>query len=293
MIDYKNQRVGVFIDVQNMYYTARNLYNRKVNFGNIVKKAVGERQLIRAIAYVVSTKTGENQPFFDALANIGIETKEKELMEYYGGQKKADWDVGITVDAIRMSESLDVIVLVSGDGDYIPLVDYLKSRGKIVEVVSFRETTSTRLVEAIGAEYYTNLSENKRGFLIGARGASSKSLKQTESSKTASKSKDISNIIDGQEKVESKPKARATRKPAVKPAAKSSVRKPAARNAKPKTRRAGSRSKEKIASSRAPRNDAPKKATTAARKKPLRKNVRTARKGNDEGMSDNEKALNN
>ena len=238
MIDYKNQRVGVFIDVQNMYYTARNLYNRKVNFGNIVKKAVGERQLIRAIAYVVSTKTGENQPFFDALANIGIETKEKELMEYYGGQKKADWDVGITVDAIRMSESLDVIVLVSGDGDYIPLVDYLKSRGKIVEVVSFRETTSTRLVEAIGTEHYTNLSENKRGFLIGSRASGAKAA-----ANAASKSKDISNIIDGQEKTDDKPKARparkpAARKPVAKPATKSSARKPAARSAKPKARTA-------------------------------------------------------
>lgn len=182
MIHHKHQRVGVFIDVQNLYYSARNLFNRKVNFGNIVKKSVGNRQLIRATAYVVSTKTGENQAFFDALYNLGIETKEKELMEYDSGQKKADWDVGITVDAIASAPDLDVIVLVSGDGDYIPLVEYLQSRGKFVEVMSFRETTSGRLIEAIGDGNYINLSASKRSFLIpkGRNGSGTKVSKDTE-----------------------------------------------------------------------------------------------------------------
>lgn len=191
MLDTKHQRVGVFIDVQNMYYSARNLFDRKVNFGNVVKKLTGDRQLIRAIAYVVSTKTGENQPFFDALVNLGIETKEKELMEYLGGAKKADWDVGITVDAIKMSDNLDVVVIISGDGDYIPLVEYLQHKGKIVEVGSFRETTSTRLVEAVGKNHYINLSENKRSFLISSRGVTrtkSSTTRQMQASKSASAS---------------------------------------------------------------------------------------------------------
>jgi uncharacterized LabA/DUF88 family protein len=166
MIQHQHQRVGVFIDVQNMYYSARHLFNRKVNFAAIVKKAVGDRQLIRAIAYVVSTKTDEHRPFFDALINSGIETKEKELIEFAGGQKKADWDVGIAVDAIRLGENLDVIVLVSGDGDFIPLVDYLQSKGKIVEVASFRETTAGRLVEQVGQANHINLSAVKRLVLI-------------------------------------------------------------------------------------------------------------------------------
>lgn len=169
MIDTKHQRVGVFIDVQNMYYSARNLFDRKVNFGNVIRKVVGNRQLIRAIAYVVSTKTGENQPFFDALVGEGIEIKEKELKEYLSGAKKADWDVGIAVDAISMSDNLDVVILVSGDGDYIPLVKYLQQKGRIVEVVSFRETTSSQLVEAVGKERYTNMSDHKRSFLIMGR----------------------------------------------------------------------------------------------------------------------------
>ncbi|OGL71855.1 hypothetical protein A3C17_01955 [Candidatus Uhrbacteria bacterium RIFCSPHIGHO2_02_FULL_53_13] len=170
MMDTKHQRVGVFIDVQNMYYSARNLFDRKVNFGNVVKKLVDKRQLIRAIAYVVSTKAGENIPFFDALKGMGIEAKEKELKEYFSGQKKADWDVGIAIDAVEIADGLDVVLLVSGDGDYIPLVRYLQHRGKIVEVASFRETTSSELIEVVGRHRFTNLSENKRTFLMGDSG---------------------------------------------------------------------------------------------------------------------------
>jgi uncharacterized LabA/DUF88 family protein len=164
MISRPDQRVAVFIDTQNMYYSARNVFNRKVSFGNIVRDAVGDRKLVRAIAYVVTTKTGDEAPFHEALQNLGIETKEKELMEYASGLKKADWDVGIAVDAIKIMDMVDVVVLVSGDGDFIPLVEYIKNRGRIMEVVAFRETTSTRLTEAV--DKYTNLSENKRRYLI-------------------------------------------------------------------------------------------------------------------------------
>jgi uncharacterized LabA/DUF88 family protein len=147
-----------------MYYSARNLFNRKVNFATIVKEAVGDAQLIRAIAYTISTKGGEEEPFFEALRNNGIEVKSKELQEFNSGVKKGDWDVGITVDIIRMLDMLDVIVIVSGDGDYIPLVHFIQSRGRIVQVASFRETTSSNLVSA--CDEYLNLSENKRKFLI-------------------------------------------------------------------------------------------------------------------------------
>ncbi|HCC22529.1 hypothetical protein A2480_03455 [Candidatus Uhrbacteria bacterium RIFOXYC2_FULL_47_19] len=147
MIKHKNQRVGVFIDVQNMYYSAKALYGRKVDFGEILKTAVADRQLIRAIAYVVRA-TGEEDPFFEALNQRGIETKERELQEFHGGTKKADWDVGITVDAVRIGEILDVVVLVSGDGDFVELVEYLKHHGRQVEVIAFRKSASSRLIDA-------------------------------------------------------------------------------------------------------------------------------------------------
>jgi uncharacterized LabA/DUF88 family protein len=163
-LKHPEQRVGVFIDVQNMYYSAKNLFGSKVNFGNIVKEATMNRKLIRAIAYVVSTEGKEEQPFFDALYNLGIETKDKPLQIFYGGEKKADWDVGITVDAIRLSPSLDAIVLVSGDGDFVPLIEYLQNQGKQVEVMAFGNTTSSKLTEA--ADDYTDLSVDKGKFLI-------------------------------------------------------------------------------------------------------------------------------
>jgi uncharacterized LabA/DUF88 family protein len=165
MFKHLDQRVGVFIDTQNMYYSARYLFGRRVSFGNIVEDAVAGRRLIRAMAYVVKTKTADETPFFEALKKLGIELREKELMEYLSGQKKADWDVGLAIDAVRMLDMLDVVILVTGDGDFVPLIEFAKSRGRIVEVMGFRETTSSKLVEA--ADEYTNLSDNKRRFLIG------------------------------------------------------------------------------------------------------------------------------
>lgn len=163
-LKHPDQRVGVFIDVQNMYYSAKNLFGSKVNFANIVKEGVAGRKLVRAIAYVVRTEGKEEQPFFDALYNAGIETKERPLQIFYGGEKKADWDVGITVDAIRLSPSLDTVILVSGDGDYMELVEYLKNQGKQVEVMAFGDTTSSKLVEV--ADDFIDLGADKGKFLI-------------------------------------------------------------------------------------------------------------------------------
>jgi uncharacterized LabA/DUF88 family protein len=163
IIKHKEQRVAVFIDVQNLYYSARNLYGRKVDFGEILKFAVAGRKLVRAIAYVVRTKTGEEQPFFEALTKLGIEAKERELQEFYGGAKKADWDVGITIDMIRICPIVDSVVLVSGDGDYIPVVEYIKSQGRQVEVIAFGKSTSTKLREA--ADDFTDLSSDPKKYL--------------------------------------------------------------------------------------------------------------------------------
>lgn len=167
MIQHPHQRVGVFIDVQNMYYTAKKMWNAKVNFGNILETAVGDRQLIRAIAYVVEA-TGEEQPFFEALHQRGLETKMRPVTVFASGAKKADWDVGMAVDAIRIGEILDVVVLVTGDGDFVELVDYLRHHGRQVEVISFKETTSSKLIDV--ADSYTNLSDDLDRFLIKSTG---------------------------------------------------------------------------------------------------------------------------
>ena len=143
------QRVAVLIDVQNLYHSAKNLYGARVNFRGILRSAVSKRILVRAFAYVVRTKTGEEKAFFGALTKLGIETRVRDLQEFFGGLKKADWDVGITIDAVRISPSVDVIVLASGDGDFIQLVEYLRNQGKRVEVIAFGRSSSSRLREVV------------------------------------------------------------------------------------------------------------------------------------------------
>ncbi len=164
MLKHKEQRVGVLVDVSNMYHSARNLYNRKTNFKEILVQAVADRKLIRATAYAISTENQEEAPFFEALEQQGFEVKMKDLQIFAGGAKKGDWDVGISIDAIRLAGKLDVIVLVSGDGDYLPLVSYLQNnKGCLVEIMAFRKTCSSRLIEE--ADDFIDLGSDKK-FLI-------------------------------------------------------------------------------------------------------------------------------
>jgi uncharacterized LabA/DUF88 family protein len=164
VIKQKNQRVGVFIDTQNLYHSAKNLYKARVNFSNVLKDAVAGRNLIRAIAYVVTTESGEEKNFFEALEKIGIETRTKDLQIFYGGQKKADWDVGLAVDAIKLAPKLDAVVIASGDGDFVPLVEYLKATTQ-VEVISFGKSSSAKLKEA--ADDFIDLCEKPELYLMG------------------------------------------------------------------------------------------------------------------------------
>ena len=166
VIKHKGQRVAIFIDAQNLYHSAKHLFNdARVNFGNIVKDAVAGRTLIRAIAYVISTKSGEEQSFFEALAKVGIETRSKELQEFSSGAKKADWDVGLAVDAITLAPKLDAVIIASGDGDFVPLVEYLQNNGVQVEVVAFGQSSSGKLREAV--DDFLDLSTNPGEYLIG------------------------------------------------------------------------------------------------------------------------------
>jgi uncharacterized LabA/DUF88 family protein len=168
VIKHKDQRVGIFIDAQNLYHSAKNLYGSKVNFGEIVKRGLGERSLIRALAYVITSEAGDEQGFFDALTKLGIETKTKDLQIFSSGNKKGDWDVGIAVDAISMAPKLDTIILISGDGDFVPLVEYLKiNKGCQVEVVSFGKSSSQKLKEI--ADDFIDLDENPKPYLISTR----------------------------------------------------------------------------------------------------------------------------
>ncbi|MBI4993621.1 NYN domain-containing protein [Candidatus Wolfebacteria bacterium] len=159
---HRNQRVGIFIDVQNLYHSTKHLYSGRVNYRELIKSLTAGRQLIRAIGYVVKSETafGETS-FFEALKKSGVELRMKDLQIFPGGVKKADWDVGMAVDAIRMAGSLDTVVLATGDGDFVPLVEYLKwGLGKEVEVAAFSRSSSAKLKEA--ADFFIDLERLPR-----------------------------------------------------------------------------------------------------------------------------------
>lgn len=165
IIKHKGQRIAVFIDTQNLYHSARNLYQARVNFSAILKDAVAGRTLVRAISYMVTTEAGDEKNFLDAMNKMGIEVKTKDLQIFAGGQKKADWDVGLAVDAVKIAHRVDTIVIVSGDGDFVPLVEYLKvSAGNQVEVMAFGKSTSGRLKDI--SDDFIDLSANPRKYLL-------------------------------------------------------------------------------------------------------------------------------
>ena len=167
VIKHKAQRVAILIDVQNMYHSAKNLYGARVNFKEVLKTAVAGRELVFAFAYVIRTESGEEKPFLEALSKIGIETKIKDLQIFPGGTKKADWDVGMAVDAVRIAPKVDVIVLVSGDGDFVPLVEYLKGRGAQAEIIAFGRSASQKLKEA--ADDFIDLGSDPKKYLMRIR----------------------------------------------------------------------------------------------------------------------------
>jgi uncharacterized LabA/DUF88 family protein len=165
VIKHKEQRVGVFIDAQNLYHSAKNLHHGRVNFDNVLQDALAGRQLVRAIAYVITTESGEESGFFDALNKIGIETKTKDLQIFSSGSKKADWDVGLAIDAVKLCAKLDVVVLASGDGDFIPLVEFLKMNGCQVEVITFGKSASGKLKEV--ADDFVDLDTDPGRYVMG------------------------------------------------------------------------------------------------------------------------------
>ncbi|MGM5482233.1 MAG: NYN domain-containing protein [Nanobdellota archaeon] len=164
-MQHKEQRVLVLFDVQNLYYSAKHLYNKKVNFRALLNEAVAKRKLVRAIAYVIKTDIKEESNFHEALNNIGIEVKSKDLQVFNGGAKKGDWDIGIAMDAVRMASKIDTLVLVSGDGDFKDLLYYMKSHGCRTEVLALGKTASKMIRDE--ADLFYDIESNINKFLIG------------------------------------------------------------------------------------------------------------------------------
>lgn len=164
-VKHPDQRVGIFIDVSNMYMSAQSLYNTNVDFKQVMKTAVAGRKLIRAFAYVIETEEGKEKDFINVLEDLGYEVRTKPLQIFKSGAKKGDWDVGLAIDVVRSMPMLDTAVIVSGDGDYVDLLEYLRGHGRRTEVMAFKQTTSKRLLDE--TDEFIDLSEDKKRYLIG------------------------------------------------------------------------------------------------------------------------------
>jgi uncharacterized LabA/DUF88 family protein len=161
---HSNQRVGVLADAQNLYHTAQSVYSRNIDYSALLDKAVQNRELVRAIAYVIRANSPEEESFFEALRDIGFEAKIKDIKTFGDGSKKADWDVGLSLDAVTLASHVDTMVLCTGDGDFSRLCSHLRHEGVRVEVMSFEESTAEELLEA--TDTFIDLSEREETFLL-------------------------------------------------------------------------------------------------------------------------------
>jgi uncharacterized LabA/DUF88 family protein len=162
---HPDQSVSVLVDTQNMYHAAQSLYSNNLDYSSVLERAADDRRLRRALAYVVRTDNEEEESFFDALTRIGFETKVKEMKEYPDGTRKANWDMGIAIDAITFAPHLDAMVLCTGDGDFTRLVHHVREKGVRVEIMGFGSSTSSELIDA--ADDFIDMSDKPSRFVLG------------------------------------------------------------------------------------------------------------------------------
>ena len=143
------KKVSVFVDVQNIYYTVKEIHKCHFNYNSFMSDVIRERQLFKAIAYAIDKGDVKQIKFQKILENIGFEIKLKPFIRRTDGSRKGDWDVGITIDILDYVKESDVIVLASGDGDFDILVNKIVKDFKTpVEVYGVQELTAYSLVES-------------------------------------------------------------------------------------------------------------------------------------------------
>jgi uncharacterized LabA/DUF88 family protein len=155
---FKKERIALFVDSQNLYYSARMGYAAKVNYEKLLKLITEDRKLIKAFAYIVQPPDGDVKPFATSLERIGYLVKTKDVRTRSDGSAKANWDMGIALDILGMLDRVDTIVLASGDGDFAALVEFIKAKSKRVEIFAFPDNTAYDLKEK--ADKFVPLGEN-------------------------------------------------------------------------------------------------------------------------------------
>lgn len=142
------KKVALFVDVQNVYYTTRQAYQRRFDYNAFWRQATADRVITRAFAYATDRGDQKQREFQNILRAIGFEVRLKPFVQRSDGSAKGDWDVGITIDALEHGSQADIIVLVSGDGDFDLLATTLRNKGKTVEVYGVPELTANSLEQA-------------------------------------------------------------------------------------------------------------------------------------------------
>ncbi len=142
------EKVSIFVDVQNIYYTCRQAYKRSFDYNKFWAQAIAERELVGAWAYATHRGDEKQMQFQNILRAIGFEVKLKPVLNRMDGTSKADWDVGIALDAYEAAQKCDTLILLSGDGDFGFLMHRIKQRfGTNGEVYGVPSLTSSLLIE--------------------------------------------------------------------------------------------------------------------------------------------------
>ncbi|WAR45887.1 LabA-like NYN domain-containing protein [Methylomonas rapida] len=143
------QKVAIFADVQNIYYTCRHRYQRHFNYGAFWQRATANRQIVAAFAYAIDRGDSKQRGFQQILKDIGFQVKLKPYIQRSDGSAKGDWDVGITLDVLEMAEQVDVVILLSGDGDFQLLLQKARDRYRVEsEVYGVQALTAQGLIQA-------------------------------------------------------------------------------------------------------------------------------------------------
>jgi uncharacterized LabA/DUF88 family protein len=148
-MNYLTQRVAILIDEVNIYLTARELFGAvKVDFQTMLQQ-FNPREIVRVIVYCIETPENNVAAFQHNVQRLGLEVKSKPVKVFRNGKRKGDWDIGIALDAVRLASKVDVITLVTGDGDFEELVHYLKHEGVKVDLMAFQEQVSRELLRSV------------------------------------------------------------------------------------------------------------------------------------------------
>jgi len=152
-------RIALFVDVQNIYYTTRAVYGRQFDYRKLWHKLSHEGEIVQATAYAIQRNDEKQIKFQSALRHIGFEVKLKPYIQRSDGSAKGDWDVGITIDVLTSMKNIDTIVLLSGDGDFDLLLKHIKERHQVTaEVYGVRELTAKSLIDS--ASFFHGIDES-------------------------------------------------------------------------------------------------------------------------------------